>query len=276
MFQITCPECIKKAEGFLLKAGLSADCLNWTQDSLSEWIVARDTTVVLNDTWRQERLHHKRPAIWRPDHRIKLYYSDNRDAIHLTVINFDQSKSIPVLWCASPEVFALAGPGAEAQIIADAEAVAARDAKEHYAAFEAARLEAQKTETDMISKQLQTAFAALGYDVSTLAHFYNRRASGISISPDEAAKIVAALGGIAPSQPVDPMPVWSVRYGENPDDDDSPLLIGARTEAAVRAHVLGKYYEKGHEDDSHVPLDPAKLHIELSPVPSKPSDSDAS
>jgi hypothetical protein len=282
MIRINCPECIKKAEGFLLKAGLSADCLHWQKDSRGDLILARDTTVVLDGTWRQERRHHKRPAIWKESHRIKLVdadqhtYHGSRTAIwHLAVRNFDHQQANLVLWCDAPDCFSLAGPGAEAQIAADAEAVAARNAKEHYAAFEAARTEANKTETDGFCRQLQAAFQALGFDVSARSDFTRRRASGISMSPENAAKIVAALGGIAPPRPVEPMPVWSVRYGENPDDDKEPMLVGARTEAAVRAHMLANYCDERRDDGPNVPLDPAKLHIEPVPVPEKPPEDEA-
>ena len=283
MIRVTCPECIAKAEGFLLKAGLSADCLNWQKDSRGNLILARDTTVELRGKWRQERRNHKRPAIWTPNHRIKLFdadqytsYSSNRPTVwHLAVRNLDHNTAEHVLWCKAPEEFSLAGPGAEAQIAADAEAVAARDAKEHYAAFEQARVEAQKTETDGFCKQIKAAFKALGFDVSASADFTRRRASGINISPEDAAKIVAALGGIAPTRPVEPMPVWSVRYGENPGDDKEPMLVGARTEAGVRAHMLANYCDERRDDGPNVPLDPAKLHIEAVPVPVKPSEEEA-
>jgi len=279
MIKINCPECIKKAEGYLLKAGLSADCLNWRKEGRGDLILARDTSVVLNETWRQERRNHKRPAIWKQDHTIKLFMADqytyhgSRNNInHLAVRNLDHNGAQHVLWCEAPDCFALTGPGAEEQIAADAEAVAARDAKEHREAFEKASNEANSRELHVYCQQIKEAFDALGIEVSASGGLTSDLSSRISISAENAAKIVAALGGIAPPRPIEPMPVWRVRYGE---DDYDPLLLGARTEAGVRAYMLAHYCDERRDDGPNVPLDPAKLYIEPVPVPEKPADDEA-
>lgn len=279
MIRVTCPKCIEKAKKFLLKAGLSADCLHWDKKGRDDLIVARDTKVKLREQWRQERHNRKRPAIWKPEHRIKLIEGDQSSfysrssIVHLCVRNTEHSSAQLVLWCEAPDCFTLTGPGAEAQIAADAEAVAARDAREHYAEYEKAQKEANSREIHGYCQQIEAAFSALGYDVSAHGGLVSHHANRISIDADTAGMIVAALGGLAPNRPIDPMPVWRVRYGE---DDYDPMLLGARTEAGVRAHMMANYCDERRDDGPNVPLDPTKLHIEPVPMPEKPADDEAS
>ena len=282
MHWITCPECLEKAKAFAVGAAFAKETLNVPKDNRDGFITARGTKANLAKEWRQKRRNHKRPAIWKPDHDIVVTGGDtyahtsSTNVQHIAFRNRDHAHADVVLLCDAPEQLTLIGPGAEAHIAADAEVVAARDAKESFEAFTKARKEATAREVDAYCKQLKAAFAALGFKVYASGGLMSDHATRISLAPDDAAKILDALGATTARRPVDPMPVWSVRYGVEPDEDKDPLLLGARNEAAVRAYMMAKYCDEHRDDGPNVPLVPEKLHItRLEDPPEPPKEADA-
>jgi len=282
MPRITCPDCLARAKGFLVPLELAKEGNHLVGKDRDGFILARDTIAELTEPWRQERVGGKRPAIWKPDHELSVFFNDSlrmsghsQPVWHVVLRNRDNGLAQHVHLCDAPSQISLAGPGAEAHIAADRDAVAERAAKEHFDAFTTARKDATVRELDAYCKQLKAAFAALGFDVAASGGLMNRHAASIQIKPDDAAKLLEALGAPMAPRPIDPMPVWCVRYGVKPEDDTDPLVLGARNEAAVRAYMLANYCDERRDDGPNVPLVPEKLHIERIEEPAPPKKSDA-
>ena len=261
MIRITCPECINRAKalGFAVPANQAGECLNWMsrKERKGEYILARNTTAKLDQEWRQAIPDRKRPAIWKPEHKFSI----RENYGHVEIVNSDLSKAPNVRLCSDNEHLTLDGPGAMAHIDNDAEAVSARDEKDRLAEIEKATKEALDKEMDNYCDQIAAGLAALGFNVNTNKGFMANYATRISFSADDAAKILEILGTPAPRRAVDPMPIWEVRYGETPENDDDPLILGARTESAVRAYMMSRYCDERREDGPSIPLKPEKLWI---------------
>jgi hypothetical protein len=276
---VNCPHCLERAEGFVVPMALAKEFVHASKkDRADRLILARGTKAELARDWRQKRHGKRRPVIWKPEHDIIVTSFDawhNHESVHHAAFrNRDRGQAHPVALCEAPELFTLIGPGAEAHIAADAEVIAARDAKEHYEAFDTARKEGTSRELDGYCKQLRAAFAALGFDVTAGGSLFSRTGdtSYINLKPDDAATIIEALGGTVARRAVDPMPVWSVRYAAEPDEDKDPLLLGARNEAAVVAHMMKNYCDERREEGPNVPLKREKIHIQRIDEPPKPPE----
>ena len=276
LIQVTCPACIERAAGFLVPASKNAECLRWSKEDRGVLTLARGTLPFLSQDWRQRSTSGKRVAVWRVEHNISCAatdaYYDDRTSHHIAIRNPQHGRSDRVWLCNAPDQIALGGPGASAHIAADAEAISARDSKERFDEVSKAREDARSREAAAFCAQIVAAFAALGFKVSAGGGFMGHHFDSISLDPDDAAKIIDAMGGAAPRKQVDPMPVWSVHYG----DDKDPMLLGARTEAGAKAWMMSHYCDERRDEGDNVPLDPDKLHIELVEDPPEPmADEDA-
>jgi hypothetical protein len=266
---------------------------------MNDLVLARDTTVRLNDkaTYRQEPLTGKRPIIWKSEHRLSLSVntwdrwddSEPRQRFyqrHLLVGNLDSSRADSEHLCQLPDTFRLHGPGAEAHIAADADAVAAVHAERDLKQRTEARRKASVDEASAFGEQLVAILKTLDVEASsrdgTCFPGDRREASDFTIRMDlaTAARVAEALGGTVARPPAKPMPLWKVWYGDTKEEDDKPRYVAARTRAGVVSHMLANYCaERRPNPEPNVPLDPARLIIEDAgpdpEVPANNSDEDA-
>lgn len=298
-----CEACVARATGYLVPESKDARTMQslHMRDSfdceLNDFVLARDTTVRLDDkaTYRQEPLTGKRPVIWKPEHRLSLSVniwdrwddSEPRQRVyeyHLLVGNRDASRANGKHLCQLPETFRLHGPGAEAHIAADADAVAAVHAERDLKQRTEARRKASVDEASAFGEQLVSILKTLNIDARSSGGTYfpgDRRAAGdftIRMDLATAARVAEALGGTVARPPTEPMPLWKVWYGKSKDDDDEPCYVAARTRAGVISHMLANYCaERRPDPEPNIPLDPARLIIEdAGPDPEVPTKEDAS
>jgi len=280
------PSAWKKAKAFAVGAAFAKETLNVPKDNRDGFITARGTKSQPGQGVAAEGAETTtRPAIWKPDHDIVVngrrhlrpHFQHQRPAHRVSQPRPRATLDV-VLLCDAPEQLTLIGPWCRgAHRRPDAEVVAARDAKESFEAFTKARKEATAREVDAYCKQLKAAFAALGFKVYASGGLMSDHATRISLAPDDAAKILDALGATTARRPVDPMPVWSVRYGVEPDEDKDPLLLG-RSQRGRRPRL----HDGGNTATSVVTTArtcrscPRKLHItRFEDPPEPPKEADA-
>lgn len=302
-----CEECLARAKGYLVPESKDAHSVQslHMRDPFerelndNDFVLARDTTVCLDEgaTYRQQPITGKRPIVWKPEHRLALSIntwdrwddSKPRQRIyerHLLVANRDASRANGKHLCQLPETFTLHGPGAEAHINADAEAVAAVHAEADIKQRTEARRNASVDEASAFGEQLVAILKTLNIDARSSAGTYfpgDRREAGdftIRMNLDTAARVVEALGGTVARPPATLIPLWKVWYGDTKDEDTEPRYVAARTKAGVISHMLANYCaERRPDPEPNVPLDPARLIIEDAgpdpEVPTQKSDEDA-
>jgi hypothetical protein len=258
MVAVSCPSCRERLDGFLVEARNAIECIHW-QNSQDAMLVARGTQVALAQEWRQEARsvgvdvfgRKGRVALWKPEHRVVLYRGEGS---HTLVTNTEHPWSRPVAVCQLPAgVLRVEGPGAAAQIAADAPAIAEHHAARRAKAIDEARVAAQRVETNRLCGELASLFQEMGFSVSRRTSMTGEVSMGMDAVTG--ARLLAALGAtaIAPDVPTAPMPVWAVTVNGTGD----PIYVGGRTEAEVRSRVAGSYRIDGDKA-----IDPSTLVIE--------------
>jgi hypothetical protein len=258
--------------GFLVPATKAEECLNWKDSDPDRAgdILARGTKVFLANSYRQvlpsrSNGDHPRPVIWKPLHRMSLFAMDAgaKTVTHVFISNNTRGKARPITLCKAHEDFSLTGPGAEAHIEEDANAIATRAAEKDSKARKEAREKAEKIERISYGNRLKAAFEAMGFDVnfdSGYGPFSNKPSIGLSLS--DAARIIEALGGDIARPDDAEMPLWQISY-----NGEDFTFIGGRTEAAARSYVLKTYRTSAEDGEEGKLLDPRKLAVRPAPSP---------
>jgi hypothetical protein len=302
-----CPECLARAEAFLVPEKQDARCVEHVRfrddEKLEGYVLARDTSAELEPkaTFRQKPWHGERVVVWKPDHRLRVEvstwdrWSDDKPPVriyekHLRVENRDAKRGHGELLCKLPETFKLVGPGAQDHIEADAPKVAALNGKVDLKARTKERERAASAEAEAYGQQLVSVLKTLGIEATSSGSaggfLYSddqpRKPEDfrVSVSLKVAARVAEALGGTVARPPTEPMPLWKVWYGETKEEDKEPLYVAARTRQAVIVHMTGKYcHERRPGDEPNVPLKPELLTIEEAgpdpEVPAEESDENA-
>jgi hypothetical protein len=277
-----CSKCLEAAAAFLVPTHLDAQ--NRQYAIKGGYLLARGTRAELRVAkWRQETSPGSRAIVWKQGDKLGVsisgIYEKSQHPRHVTISNLSsrshRASGLPICML-DPDVFGLAGPGADEHIAADADVVARLDATEDAAKRAKAKQAATSAEADALARQIVAVLATtldIEAESSSPKEMFSQEPRDanryyISLSLDAAARIVAALGGTVGSLPAEPMPLWRVRYG----DDGDPIYVAARTRAGVITHMMATYCHERHDDGPNVPLKPELLRIEdAGPDPELPA-----
>jgi hypothetical protein len=301
MQTIDCPQCIARARGFVVPVDQDAEyaehCRQWRkahrEESHPDYVLARGTTVrLVPEQWRRKVADHKRPAVWKRDHVIRVGVREDWNTpsrTHITVSNSSHKRDQEnVRLCNAPQgMIGFDGPGADQHIAEDAQRVALVLDREDKAARDLARRKLLNSEADALSRQLEAALKALGFESANATTGWKipsgRRddvispeAYRVSLRLPDVVRLVEALGSSVFRPNPLPPPLWKVWYGATKNEDKKPLYLAARNRAAVVAHMTAHYcHDPGDDDRPKVALKPELLIIEeAGPDPEVPEAED--